>query len=387
MSGRYITSEEVGVKTYRAAVIGCSRMGAFIDNEVLDDPTVVRPYSHAACYEACDRTDLVACSDLRVDVMDQFGQRYSVPKERQYTDYREMIDRERPEIVSVATQPEERTDIILYALERGARAIYAEKALCASMQEADALVEAVERNGAVLNMGTQKRWQPGFDAMKDVIDGGELGPLKTLIVYNNPSLWDGSSHEFDILMRLNSDSPAAWVQAHLPGGLRGGYVPGTHFEAFDGDDVLGDPSSHGIIQFENGVVAYALLAGGRGGDYEATCEGGVVTCLGRGLDWQVRRPGLPDGSGQPTLVREQFPDFPRASANLRIVEDLVHSLDTGEPPRGGVRLARAITELIFAFIVSHMRGGARVELPLKDCTLRHRRLRAPKRPRYAAPPR
>ena len=47
---------------YKAVLIGCSRMGAFIDNEV---PAAMRPYSHAAGYEACERTDLIACSDLR----------------------------------------------------------------------------------------------------------------------------------------------------------------------------------------------------------------------------------------------------------------------------------------------------------------------------------
>ena len=40
---------------YKAVLIGCSRMGAFIDNEV---PADMRPYSHAAGYEACERTDL-----------------------------------------------------------------------------------------------------------------------------------------------------------------------------------------------------------------------------------------------------------------------------------------------------------------------------------------
>ena len=66
------------MKTYRAALIGCSRMGAFIDNEVSADRY---PYSHAAGYEACDRTELVACSDLRPDVMARVGERYRVPLE------------------------------------------------------------------------------------------------------------------------------------------------------------------------------------------------------------------------------------------------------------------------------------------------------------------
>ena len=119
--------------TYRAVLIGCSRMGAFIDHEVGDLKYIIHPYSHAAVYTACDRTDLVACSDLRPEVMAEVGRQYGVPAEKQYTDYRQMIEAERPDIVSIATQPEGRAEIAVHAAEHGARAIYAEKAMTASM--------------------------------------------------------------------------------------------------------------------------------------------------------------------------------------------------------------------------------------------------------------
>ena len=148
------------MKTYRAAVIGCSRMGAFIDNEVPDYKAIPLPYSHAAGFYAEERTDLVACSDLRPDVMEVFGERYDVPKERQYTDYRELIDKENLDIVSVATQPEHRAEVVIHAVEHGVKAIYAEKAMAASMDEADAMVEAVERNGAFFNLGYKSPLAP-----------------------------------------------------------------------------------------------------------------------------------------------------------------------------------------------------------------------------------
>ena len=81
------------MEQYKAVLIGCSRMGAFIDNEV---PADMRPYSHAAGYEACERTDLIACSDLRPEVMERVGARYGIPADKQYTDYREMLAREKP---------------------------------------------------------------------------------------------------------------------------------------------------------------------------------------------------------------------------------------------------------------------------------------------------
>jgi predicted dehydrogenase len=93
-------------------------MGAFIDNEVTDSHGIKLPYSHAAGFYAEDRIDLIACSDLRADVMEAFGLRYDVPKERQYIDFRELIEKEQPDIVSVATQPEQRAEIVIHAAEQ-----------------------------------------------------------------------------------------------------------------------------------------------------------------------------------------------------------------------------------------------------------------------------
>jgi len=356
------------VTTYRAALIGCSRMGAFIDNETFAGRGA---YSHAAGYEACDRTDMVACSDLRTDVMEQVGTRYGVPKDAQYTDYKKMIDEVQPDIVSVATQPEQRAEIVEYAATHGVRAIYAEKAMAASMAEADTMVEVCESNGVHFNLGTNRRWDPGYDAMKAVIDSGELGALRSLIIYDTGTLFNGASHAFDLVIRLNSDVPATWVQGHLQDGD----------DAVQGDRLVLDPVGHGMIQFENGVTAYALNSGRRS-EWEAVCERGVLTALANGQEWQMRVVGAADHRGRPGLVPGAFPTYERASSTLRLVEDLVHSLDTGEPPRGGVRNARASTELIFGVIESHLRGGARVDLPLEGSTIRLERGVAPRQPKY-----
>ena len=356
------------MEIYRAALIGCSRMGAFIDNEV---PKERGPYSHAAGYEACERTRMVACSDLREEVMEEVGLRYGVPKENQYVDYKEMIDKEQPEIVSVATQPEHRAEIVIYAAEHGARAIYAEKAMAASMEEADAMVEAVERNNVFFNLGTNRRWDPGYDAMKDVVDSGRIGALKTVISHVTGTLFNTASHIFDLLVRLNSDDPVAWVQAHLPNGD----------DVIDGDRLTEDPTGHGFLQFKNGVMGYALNSG-RGLEVEAVGEHGVVTALAPDSEWQVRERGGKDDRGRDLLKIGAFPAFEKASSTQRLIEDLVHALDTGEPTRCGVRVARANNELIFAFVESHVRGGARVDLPLEGSRFYLKRERGAQQPKY-----
>ena len=359
------------MKTYRAGVIGCSRMGGFIDNEIVGSGRIALPYSHAAGYTACERTQLVACADLRTDVMAEFGRLHGVPAQSQYTDYNEMLSNEALEIVSVATQPEPRAAIVIDCARHGIKAIYAEKALAASMAEADAMVEAVEESGAILNLGTNRRWDTRFDRMKEIIDSGELGELQHLIIYNNGTLFNTGSHFLDLILRLNDDRPAAWVQGHLPDddGL------------FDGDILTSDPQGEGIIQFANGVKAHVLLTA-RGSEVEAIGSQGTLTAFSDGLSWQLRK-AFPTGlRGRNELQIVPTPTTPASSSTLRLIEDLVRSLDTGQPPKGGVRAARAGNELIFGFIESHRLGGARVSLPLATRTTRLARNWTPRKPKY-----
>lgn len=127
-----------------------------------------------------------------------------------------------------------------------------------------------------------------------------------------------------------------------------------------------------------------MLLTARRSEWEAVCEGGTVASLSNGAEWQLREPGPADRRGRSPMVTGEFPPFQQASSTLNLIEDLVHSLDTGEPSRCGVRVARASTELIFAFIESHLRGGARLELPLEASKIRLRRDRIPRQPKYTS---
>ena len=353
--------------TYRAAVIGCGRIGAFIDNE----STSPHAWSHAAGYVACPRTELAALSDQRAEVMDRAGERYGVPPERRYRDYREMLERERPQIVSVATQPEQRAEIVTYAAEHGARAIYAEKPMAASLGQADAMLAAVERHGVAFNMGTNRRWEAPYDAMKELIHGGPYGRLLSMTIHQGHGLFNMGSHVFDLFLWLNDDQPVEWVQFHLTNGgddLAGGLLDG-------------DPSGGGRLQFANGVAAFASDTG-RPFEVEVVCEQAVISSLGSDNEFLLRESGGVDHRGNPTLRPGSFPPFTRSSSTVNLIMDLAHALDTGQPPRGGVRIARANTELIFACIESHRRGGARVRLPLEGSDLRLERHFAPRQPRF-----
>ena len=351
---------------YRAALIGCSRMGAFIDNEHQDYRPIPLPYSHAAGYEACPRTDLVAGAELRPEVLEKFGERYNVGPDHRYTDYRELIANEQPDILSITTQPEQRCEIILHAIEAGVRALYVEKPLCASVAEAEAIRDAVRANNVAFSMGTNRRWHNGFTAMRAKIHSGDFGELRTLINYCTGSFFNGFSHSIDLFMYLNNDVTPQWVQAYV-------------FE-FDelvvGSEVLEDPAGTGTIMYANGVFGYGLVSPRRA-EVEAVCDTGMIEALDNGVEFRTRSKEMDSSEDGPNLAYEQ------KSSTLLLIEDLVHALDTGQPTRGGADVAYWNTQVIFGLIESHRQGGARVELPLTNHDLRFiRHDRAASQPTY-----
>ena len=347
------------MKTYRAAILTCGREGGMeIYGPRLEDHPFMKPHPHAlaAGFQACERTEIVACSDNNAELMKEFGKKYGVPEERQYTDYRELLEKENPEIVSMTRDPGPPSDIMIYAANHGVRAIYFDNKMAASMDDAQAMVEAAERNNVVFNLGTNRRFYRGFEVMKEVIESGDLGPLKYLVMHHGGPLFAHCSHTVDLALYLNGDRPVSWVQAYLP----------DADEAFKDGALVAEPlEAHGIMHFEDGVTAHIAVTR-HSSEYQAVCEGGSVLGYNDFRSHQIRR----RSEGSPTLEEVDFPAFKPVSPQTTIVEDLVHSLDTGERPRADARVALAGTEVLFGFVESHLRGGARVGLPLKDCKLR-----------------
>ena len=360
------------MKTYRAAVIGCGRMGGFIDNEVIGTPGFYPPYSHGGGFYTSERTDLVACSDFRTDLMDEFGRNYGVPAEGQYTDFREMVAAEDLDIVSVAIHVEHHAEVVIALAEAGVKAIFCEKGLAPSLGEANAMAEACNRNGTILNMGAQRRYHPGFQKMREIIGSGEIGAVQNLVMTYGAGLFDHGCHVVDLLTYLIGDPHAVWVQGNAP----------TSDAIRDGSVYSDDPGGDGVILFENGVTAYLPNTGRY--EYLVNCEKGAVGTINDTLGFFLRK----EGDGLRTLKEVEFPHFEMSSPTVNLIGDLAQALDTGEPPLGGMESARHGVEIMAAILESHLRGGERIVMPLELSDLRmHRVNRDPwqKGPRWREP--
>ena len=132
---------------YRAVIIGLSGIGARRSEE--DERLPVygpMPGSHAGAYDRHPRTEVAGVCDLRKEALADFKSQWGDvwPDVRLYTDYREMLKAEKPDLVSVATSDHVHADMTVAAAESGARAILCEKPIATSLEDADRMIAAAE---------------------------------------------------------------------------------------------------------------------------------------------------------------------------------------------------------------------------------------------------
>lgn len=339
-------------QTFQAGLIGCGRMGTTIDDEVRGRPNATLPYCHAAGYKATDRVDLVAATDIDEAQLERAKERYDIP--RGYDDYREMIEQEDLDILSVTTPLGTHFEPVCFAAEYGVPAIYCEKALCRSMEQADKLVEACQTNGTHFNLGVNRRYSPLFRTIRELIEDGEIGDLRAIIGHVGAGGISGKSHAVDIVSFLNGDEPADWVQGE------------SNFELddIDGDQLQVHPRARlGHIGFSNGVRGYLTQAGNW--EIEIDGEDGKIRTFNNGHTATIRTK-----QGEWDFLQEQeFPEYEPRSGTLGCIDELVAALDGGPETSGNIEIAAAGQEICMAMFDSHRRNGERVSLPLENRAL------------------
>lgn len=102
-----------------------------------------------------------------------------------YRDYRELLKKEKPEIVIVATPDHWHPLITIAALEQGAH-VYVEKPVSHTILEGRAMVNAARKYGRVVQVGTHRRVSPhnvsGIDFLRSG-KAGQIGMVRTFVHY------------------------------------------------------------------------------------------------------------------------------------------------------------------------------------------------------------
>lgn len=153
---------EVKPVTYKAAVIGRTGRG---------------DYGHGldTIFNGLENVTVVAIADENPDGLKKAAERSGA--QRSYADYREMLEKEKPNIVSIASrQPDCHRDMALAAIEVGAH-IYMEKPITEYPKEADDILNAASRKGIKIGVAHTRRFMDHFLLMKKLLEEQYLGTI------------------------------------------------------------------------------------------------------------------------------------------------------------------------------------------------------------------
>jgi predicted dehydrogenase len=303
-----------------------------------------------------------------------------------YADFKEMLAKEKPQIVSVADRwLDNHRDMVIACAEAGA-SVFLEKPLCRTLLEADEMTAACAKHHVKLAIAHQTRYSPRLKVVKEMIAAGQLGDVLELRARGKEDNRGGGqdmmvlgTHLMDLL-RLLSGNPKwcfgrIWQDGRkaLAGDVRPG---GEGMGPILGDRIFAE------YGFDNGVVGtFATHKANHG----ATRRFGLQVFGSKGII-QLTTGSLPpiyfldDPSWTPGSSKAAWQEVTSAGVgkpeplaapnnqalgNLLIAKDLIDAIENDRQPLGNIDDARAALEMILAVYESH-RLDRPVDLPLKN---------------------
>jgi predicted dehydrogenase len=170
--------------------------------------------NHIGGYLDSGRYEIVGLADLEEAAMAEKDERFQIAP-RHYTDAREMLAREQPDVVSVCTWHAGHATWTIAAATYRPKAILCEKPMADTIGRAEQMILACRRNGVKLGIAHQRRFLPAYTLARDLIAQGAIGQVQTIQSFAADGLPNYSSHQTDMYRYLLNDDECDWVMGNV----------------------------------------------------------------------------------------------------------------------------------------------------------------------------
>ncbi len=123
-----------------------------------------------------NKLEFVAMCDIDTSVMEEKSAKFGLENVKKYTDYNEMIRKEAPELVAIATESGKHASIALDCINAGCNVII-EKPIALSIEDADRIIKAGKDNNVVVCANHQNRFNKSVQKIREAIDKDRFGKL------------------------------------------------------------------------------------------------------------------------------------------------------------------------------------------------------------------
>lgn len=125
-----------------------------------------------------ERAEIVAGCDIIPEYLDEFQKDYGKGTFI-CSDYRELLKREDIDSVAIFTPDNFHAEPAIAALNAG-KDVFLEKPMAITIEDCEAIIKAEKESGQKLMIGFNLRYNDYFNTMKDIIDAGTIGEIKTI---------------------------------------------------------------------------------------------------------------------------------------------------------------------------------------------------------------
>lgn len=323
--------------------------------------------------------EFAAMCDLDTEMMKDKTEKFGLQNVHQYTDYHEMLEKEEPELVAIATWSGEHARIALDCLDAGANLII-EKPIALSLSDADKIIKKAKEKNLKVCANHQNRFNKSIQKIRDALDHNRFGKMfygtahirwNRDINYYKQATWRGTWEQ---------DGGALMNQCiHNIDLLR--WMMGDEIDTVYG---MTDKLNHPYIDCEDLGIAVIRFKNGSYGIVEGTTdiypknleetlylfgEKGTVKAGGQS-DNMLEVWRFADELDDPDQVIKEFSETPPniyGFGHTPLYADVIDAIKNDRAPYVDAEAGKRALELVLAIYKSAAEGQA-VQLPLDDCS-------------------
>lgn len=346
----------------RYAIIGCGR---------------ISPNHIAAAIE--NELEIVGLCDIATKNMEDKISKFNLPQSTpQYTDYKELLEKEKPQLVAICTESGKHGQIALECIDAGCNLII-EKPIALSLQEADQIISRAKEKNVKVSACHQNRFNKSIQKIREAVEKERFGRLLhgTAHIrwnrgedYYKQAPWRGTweqdggalmnqcIHNIDLLRWMMGDEIVEVV----------GMTDNLKHNFIEAEDL-----GMALIKFSNG--SYGIIEGTTNiypNNLEETLylfgDKGTVKAGGKSVnlieEWQFA-----DKLDDPDGVKAKFYENPPSVygfGHKPLYADVIDAINNDRQPYVTAEDGRRALELVLAIYKSAAEGKS-VKFPLEKC--------------------
>lgn len=345
------------------ALIGCGR---------------ISPNHIAAAKE--NGLEIVAMCDINIENIKDKMVKFDLPDTiAKYTDYREMIEKEKIDLAAIATESGKHAEIAINCIEAGINLII-EKPIALSLHDADRIIEMAEKKNVKVCACHQNRFNKSVQKIRDAVEKNRFGRMfyGTAHIrwcrdyeYYSRAKWRGTweqdggalmnqcIHNIDLLRWMLGDEIEEVV----------GMTDRLHHDYIEAEDL-----GIALIRFKSG--AYGIVEGTTNiypKNLEETLylfgEKGTVKAGGQSVN-VIEEWRFSDMLDDPEEVKARFHENPPnvyGYGHRPLYADVIDAIKNDRKPYVDAEAGKRALELVLAIYKSAATGKS-VKLPMEECS-------------------